>query len=207
MYAHVRSCYTPPAYAAARAVIKPDSLTVPRCPEPSGLAALLLVRLAARSRTVLDSWHLALFTRAADLSSQCAINFHMLPRSRPLAEGVAAAPPGEPLSALACQRKHARISDDQWRPRATAIISGARAVCALLNGAMFNNSSREVEANSLTTFRHKKRGQFLARKFAFQLRIACAQAGAAACALQRQCAAMAMHRNADAPQCDRFVGP
>ena len=131
MYAHVRSCYTPPAYAAARAVIKPDSLTVPRCPEPSGLAALLLVRLAARSRTVLDSWHLALFTRAADLSSLCAINFHMLPRSRPLAEGVAAAPPWEALSALACQRKHARISDDQWRPRATASISGARAPYAL----------------------------------------------------------------------------
>ena len=144
MYAHVRSCYTPPAYAAARAVIKPDSLTVPRCTEPSGLAALLLVRLAARSRTVLDSWHLALFTRAADLSSLCAINFHMLPRSRPLAEGVAAAPPWEPLSALACQRKHARISDDQWRPRATASISGARAVCALLNGAMFNIEHRTV---------------------------------------------------------------
>ena len=45
-----------------------------------------------------------------------------------------------------------------------------RVVSVLLCDALFNNSSREVEANSLTTLRPQNRCHFLAREFAFQLR-------------------------------------
>ena len=154
-------------------------------------AALSFALQPARSHALLGSWRLALADRATDLSSRLALDFHMFPQSRALPESAVVAPPSKLLPTQARQCSNVP-SVAATNAQAQLHAQAARAVCVLLGDAMFNSSSREVEANSLTILRPQKRCQFLARKFAFQLRAACAQAGAAACSVA-VCGATASH--------------